>query len=54
MKNKIIVTSRSIATILVLLGHCFYGFGGWNFDLKASQVASILSEYIYSFHMTFL
>ena len=28
MKNKTIVTSRSFATILVLLGHCFYGFGG--------------------------
>lgn len=53
MKNRIIVTSRSIATILVLLGHCFYGFGGWNFDLKASPLAPILSEYIYSFHMAF-
>lgn len=53
MKNKTIVTSRIIATILVLLGHCFYGFGGWNFDLKASHVASILPEYIYSFHMAF-
>lgn len=36
MKNKTIVTSRSVVTILVLLGYCFYGFGEWNFDLKAS------------------
>lgn len=55
MSNKrdyLITNSRVVATILVVIGHCAFSWGGWPwFDINPNKYIWTFVTYIYSFHM---